>query len=312
MTADITAPHFTDETKAREALEAIRWPSGPVCPFCGCIDNSTRMQGKTTRPGLLKCNDCRKPYSVTIGTLYERSHIPLHKWLLATHLLASSKKGISAHQLHRMLGITYKSAWFMTHRIRESMGPVAGEPPLGGEGKTVEADETYIGRKRDRKVQSGTGHKHAVVSLVERNGRARSFKVDRATPHVIRRIVEDNASPKSALMSDEAIAYKSVGKKFASHEAVNHSKDEYVRGLAHTNTVEGFYSIFKRGMKGVYQHCGEQHLQRYLHEFDFRYSNRTALGVSDKERAEKALKGIEGKRLTYRRTYGRTSPPSLG
>jgi hypothetical protein len=270
------------------------------------------MQGKTTRPGLLKCNDCRKPYSVTIGTLYERSHIPLHKWLLATHLLASSKKGISAHQLHRLLGITYKSAWFMTHRIRESMGPVAGEPPLGGEGKTVEADETYIGRKRDRKVQSGTGHKHAVVSLVERNGRARSFKVDRATPHVIRRIVEDNASPKSALMSDEAIAYKSVGKKFASHEAVNHSKDEYVRGAAHTNTVEGFYSIFKRGMKGVYQHCGEQHLQRYLHEFDFRYSNRTALGVSDKERAEKALKGIEGKRLTYRRTYGRTSPPSLG
>lgn len=312
MTADITAPHFTDETKAREALEAIRWPSGPVCPFCGCIDNSTRMQGKTTRPGLLKCNDCRKPYSVTIGTLYERSHIPLHKWLLATHLLASSKKGISAHQLHRMLGITYKSAWFMTHRIRESMGPVAGDPPLGGEGKTVEADETYIGRKRDRKVQSGTGHKHAVVSLVERNGRARSFKVDRATPHVIRRIVEDNASPKSALMSDEAIAYKSVGKKFASHEAVNHSKDEYVRGTAHTNTVEGFYSIFKRGMKGVYQHCGEQHLQRYLHEFDFRYSNRTALGVSDKERAEKALKGIEGKRLTYRRTYGRAETPSLG
>ena len=313
MTADITAPHFTDETKAREALEAIRWPSGPVCPFCGCIDNSTRMQGKTTRPGLLKCNDCRKPYSVTIGTLYERSHIPLHKWLLATHLLASSKKGISAHQLHRMLGITYKSAWFMTHRIRESMGPVAGEPPMGGEGKTVEADETYIGRKTGRaKAKSAYHHKQAVVSLVERNGRARSFKVDRATPHVIRRIVSENVAKESALMTDEALAYKSVGATLASHESVNHSQDEYVRGAVHTNTIEGFYSIFKRGMKGVYQHCNEKHLQRYLNEFDFRYSNRTALGVSDKERADKALKGIEGKRLTYRRIDGRPSTPSLG
>jgi hypothetical protein len=268
--------------------------------------------GKTTRPGLLKCNDCRKPYSVTIGTLYERSHIPLHKWLLATHLLASSKKGISAHQLHRLLGITYKSAWFMTHRIRESMGPVAGEPPMGGEGKTVEADETYIGRKRGFEKKNAYFHKQAVVSLVERGGKVRSFKVDRATPHAIRGIVAKNVDAKSALMTDEARAYKMAGKEFSSHGAVNHSKGEYGYGDVHTNTIEGFYSIFKRGMKGVYQHCGEQHLQRYLHEFDFRYSNRTALGVSDKERAEKALKGIEGKRLTYRRTYGRTSPPSLG
>jgi hypothetical protein len=247
-----------------------------------------------------------------VGTLYERSHIPLHKWLLATHLLTASKKGISAHQLHRMLGITYKSAWFMCHRIRESMAPAKGEPPLGGEGKVVEADETYIGRKRGTKVRSGVGHKHAVVSLVERGGRARSFKVDRATPHVIRRIVAENASPKSALMSDDAIAYKSVGKTFASHESVNHTEGEYVRGAASTNTVEGFYSIFKRGMKGVYQHCDEKHLQRYLNEFDFRYSNRAAVGCTDTERATKALKGIEGKRLTYRRIDGRPSTASLG
>jgi len=204
--AGLTAPHFTDETKAREALEAIRWPSGPVCPHCGVIDNATRMKGKTTRPGLLKCNDCRKPFSVTIGTLYERSHIPLRKWLLATHLLASSKKGISAHQLHRLLGLTYKSAWFMTHRIREAMGPVAGEPPMGGEGKTVEADETYIGRRRGMKKGHAYHHKQAVVSLVERSGRARSFKVDRATAHVIRRIVTDNVAKATALMTDEAIA----------------------------------------------------------------------------------------------------------
>ncbi len=312
MKADLTAPHFTDETKAREALEAIRWPSGPVCPHCGVIDNATRMQGKTTRPGLLKCGDCRKPFSVTIGTLYERSHIPLHKWLLATHLLASSKKGISAHQLHRLLGLTYKSAWFMTHRIREAMGPVAGEPPMGGEGKTVEADETYIGRKRGFEKKNAYFHKQAVVSLVERGGRARSFKVDRATPHAIRGIVAKNVDAKSALMTDDARAYKMAGKEFASHDAVNHSKGEYGYGNVHTNTIEGFYSIFKRGMKGVYQHCGEQHLQRYLHEFDFRYSNRTAMGVSDTERAEKALKGIEGKRLTYRQTYGQPETPSLG
>ena len=310
--ADITNPAFTDETAARAALEAIRWPDGPICPHCGGVDNATRMEGETTRPGLLKCKDCRKPFSVTVGTVYERSHIPLHKWLLATHLMTSSKKGISAHQLHRLLGITYKSAWFMAMRIRESMAPGKCEPPMGGEGKVVEADETYIGRKRGTKVRSGVGHKHAVVSLVERGGRARSFKVDRATPHVIRRIVAENASPKSALMTDDAIAYKSVGKTFASHEAVNHTEGEYVRGAASTNTVEGFYSIFKRGMKGVYQHCDEKHLQRYLNEFDFRYSNRAAVGCTDGERATKALKGIEGKRLTYRRIDGRPSTPPLG
>lgn len=310
--ADLTNPIFTDETAAREYLEANRWPNGPVCPHCGTVDDIRKMEGKAHRPGLYLCNGCRGQFTVTVGTLYERSHIPLHKWLLATHLLSCSKKGISGHQLHRMLGITYKSAWFMAHRIREGLAPSKGEPPLGGEGKTVEADETYIGRKRGTKVRSGVGHKHAVVSLVERGGRARSFKVDRATPHVIRRIVAENASPKSALMTDDAIAYKSVGKTFASHEAVNHTESEYVRGSASTNTVEGFYSIFKRGMKGVYQHCDEKHLQRYLNEFDFRYSNRTAVGCSDRERTDLALKGIEGKRLTYRRTNGRTQAPSLG
>ena len=256
--------------------------------------------GKTTRPGLLKCNDCRKPYSVTIGTLYERSHIPLHKWLLATHLLASSKKGISAHQLHRLLGITYKSAWFMTHRIRESMGPVAGEPPMGGEGKTVEADETYIGRKRGFEKKNAYFHKQAVVSLVERGGKVRSFKVDRATPHAIRGIVAKNVDAKSALMTDEARAYKMAGKEFSSHGAVNHSKGEYGYGDVHTNTIEGYFSVLKRGIMGTYHHVSPKHLKRYLAEFDFRYNERMALGVSDEARTTKALRGIVGKRLTYR------------
>lgn len=299
-TADLTQPIFTNETAAREYLEAQRWPDAVNCPHCGSLDGITKMQGKSHRPGLFNCNACRKPFSVTVGTVYERSHIPLHKWLLATHLMSSSKKGISAHQLHRLLGITYKSAWFMAHRIREAM-VADGNAPMGGEGQTVEADETYIGRKHGVKKGRAFHHKNTVVSLVERGGRVRSFKVDRANIKSVGRIVADNVAKETALMTDQATYYGAVGKDFASHETVNHMLDEYVRGKAHTNTIEGFFSIFKRGMKGVYQHCDERHLHRYLAEFDFRYSNRAKLDVNDKERTDKALKGIVGKRLTYRR-----------
>src|SRR5579883_2589887 len=298
--ADLTNPIFTDETAAREYLEAQRWPDQVSCPHCGGLEKIGKMQGKSTRPGLWWCGDCRKPFSVTVGTVYERSHIPLNKWLLATHLMCSSKKGISAHQLHRMLGITYKSAWFMAHRIREAM-KADGNEPMGGQGEIVEADETYIGKKHGVKKGRAFHHKNAVVSLVERGGRVRSFKIDRASIKTVGRVVAENVAKESALMTDQATYYGAVGKDFASHETVNHMLDEYVRGDAHTNTIEGFFSIFKRGMKGVYQHCDERHLHRYLAEFDFRYSNRAKLGVTDKERATKALKGIEGKRLTYRR-----------
>jgi len=310
-TANLTAPQFTDETAAREHLEALRWPNGVFCAHCGSFDGITKMQGKSHRPGLFNCNACRKPFSVTVGTVYERSHIPLHKWLLATHLMASSKKGISAHQLHRLLGITYKSAWFMAHRIREAMDDKT-TAPMGGNGGTVEADETYIGTKTAHTKGQGTSHKHAVVTLVERGGRARSFKVDKVTARDIVPIVKANVDKDAKLMTDEARHYWQVGTEFAEHGRVAHKRGEYGRGDIHTNTVEGYYSIFKRGMKGVYQHCSERHLQRYLAEFDFRYSNRAKLGVSDVERAAKALKGIEGKRLTYRRINERAQDAPLG
>ena len=300
-TADLTNPIFTDADKAREYLEAQRWPEAVSCPHCGSLDGITKMQGKSLRPGVFNCNACRKPFSVTVGTVYERSHIPLNKWLLATHLLCSSKKGISAHQLHRMLGITYKSAWFMCHRIREAMAPTDKAPPIGGKGKHVEADETYIGKKANRPKRRGTGHKRVVVSLVERGGSVRSFHVDTADIGTVKKLIDKNVDKASTLNTDEGAMYTPVGKEFAKHQMVHHGKDEYVRGDAHTNTLEGYFSIFKRGMKGVYQHCDERHLHRYLAEFDFRYSNRTAAGCSDRERADKALKGIVGKRLTYRR-----------
>ncbi|MBN9086013.1 MAG: IS1595 family transposase [Reyranella sp.] len=311
MSADLAAPQFTDENAAREALEAIRWPGGPVCPFCGVVGNITRLQGKSARPGQLQCNDCRRSFTVTVGTVFERSHIPLHKWLLASHLMASSKKGISAHQLHRMLGVTYKTAWFMAHRIREAMTPPSGGSPLGGSGKHIEADETYIGKKHGKVARRGTGHKRVVVSLVERGGGVRSFHVDTADIPTVKKIIDQHADRASTLNTDEAAMYSGVGREFAKHQMVHHGREEFVRGDAHTNTLEGYFSIFKRGMKGVYQHCDERHLQRYLNEFDFRYSNRAALGTSDKERATKALKGIEGKRLTYRR-INREQAASLG
>ncbi len=306
-------PIFKDATKARAWLEALLWTDGRVCGYCGCVDESTEI---ATRPGYYQCNakGCRKQFTVMVGTVFERSHIPLHKWLLAAFLISASKKGISAHQMHRMLGITYKSAWFMMHRLREAMsvGPKPG--PLGGEGKVVEADETYMGKRDGVKSKpdtfvSGFGwishpkidKQRKIVALVERGGKARSMVVSNVDKATVRKALFTNVDRKSTLMTDEAPVYTNVGYHFADHMTVNHSEKEYARGVASTNTVEGYFSIFKRGMKGVYQHCGEQHLHRYLAEFDFRYSNRVALGVDDKERAEIALRGIVGKRLTYRR-----------
>jgi transposase-like protein len=292
---------YTDEDAARKHLEKLLWPNGPVCPHCGSLDAATKLKGKSTRPGVYWCNACQKPYSVTVGTLYESSHIPLHKWLYATHLLTSSKKGISAHQLMRMLGLgSYRSAWFLAHRIREGMATPEGATPLGGEGKIVEADEMYVGRKAGRRATKGAAHKMAVLSLVERNGKARSAQISSATRYAMQGVLLDSTDPKTSIMTDGSQLYRFL--PVAVHESVNHSKGEYVRGDVHTNTVEGFFGIFKRGMIGTYQHCSEAHLDRYLAEFDFRYSNRAKLGINDTMRADIALKGIEGKRLTYRRT----------
>jgi transposase-like protein len=304
MTLNLKAKIYTDEEAARKHLEALQWPNGPACPHCGVVGEATALSGASTRPGVYKCRACRKPFSVTVGTVFERSHIPLTKWLLATALLTSSKKGISAHQLHRMLGVTYKSAWFMAHRIREAMKPTGSDAgPLGGEGKIVEADEAYIGKKDGkRKAQGagGYGHKRTVLTLVERGGKIRSFKLGGNTKAHIVPVLQANIHPESTLHTDGAQVYKFTGTT-AKHESVDHAK-EYVRDGVHTNTLEGFFSVFKRGMVGTYQHCGEQHLQRYLTEFDFRQNNRAKLGIDDAARAVKALEGIQGKRLTYRRT----------
>src|SRR5712675_595025 len=299
-------PHFQNDEAARAMLESILWPDGPVCPHCGVVNHSY----KTKRPGVFRCAEkaCRKDFSVTMKTVMERSHIALHKWLQAFHLMASSKKGVSAHQLHRTLNIGYEAAWFMAHRIREAMR-LGGLSPMGGGGKVVEVDETFIGRlKGQPKRRSGaTSHKNTVLTLVERGGSARSFHIDGTTVADIAPILRANLSREAKLMTDEARHYIEVGRDFDSHDAINHSKYEYVRYadeiVISTNTVEGYYSIFKRGMKGVYQHCAEKHLHRYLSEFDFRYSNRIALGVTDGERADLAVKGAAGERLTYRQSH---------
>jgi len=308
---NLTDPIFHDENKAREHLEAIRWPDGATCPHCGSVENITRLAGAKHRPGLFQCNTCREHFTVTVGTVMERSHIPLPKWVLAFHLMASSKKGISAHQLHRMLDVTYKTAWFLAHRIREAMRDDTAEP-MGGSGKIVEADETFIGTVKGRNVRRGHGHKRAVMSLVERGGKVRSFHIERANAENVTAILRTQVDRKSVLHTDEAKYYKTVGKEFTDHQSVNHSAEEYARPhvafrdgkftteTVHTNTLEGYYSVFKRGMIGVYQHCSEQHLKRYVAEFDFRYNNRAATGVDDGERAGKAIKGADGKRLTYR------------
>ena len=302
-------PIFQDETAARVYLEGQRWPDGVVCPFCGQIGAAKALPATgALGAGWWHCGDCRKKFTVRVSTLYERSHVPLHKWLYATHLLCSSKKGISSHQLSRMLGVTYKTAWFMSHRIREGMKPTGADAgPMGGQGKIVEADETYIGKadgKRKRLKAGGYHHKMKIVSLVERGGNIRSQRVKDGTKLEIKDILRANVHPASTLHTDGSGLYTDTG-LVRIHEAVDHNK-EYVReGKAgrkvHTNTLEGFFSVFKRGMVGTYQHCGEQHLDRYLAEFDFRANNRSKFGIDDAMRAEKAIAGITGKRLTYRR-----------
>jgi transposase-like protein len=299
MSVDFTNPIFTDEDKAREHLEALRWPDGAFCPHCGSV-SVHRLEGKSTRPGLFQCNGCAQAFTVMVGSVMERSHIPLRKWVLAFYLMNSSKKGISAHQLHRMLAITYKSAWFLAHRVREAMNP-ANPSPIGGEGKTIEVDETEIGGKaKNRAYRKRVPKKAIVLSLVERGGHVRSVNIPNVRAKTLRAAIVKIASRKSHLMTDDAKWYVRTGEEFASHESVNHWKNEYVRGDVHSNTAENYFSILKRGINGVYQHVSEAHLQRYLAEFDFRYSNRAKLGVSDGERAARAIQGAQGKRLTYR------------
>jgi transposase-like protein len=292
---------FHSEPAAFEYLEKTLWPDGAVCPHCGSIGTATKLQGKATRIGVWKCNEkeCRKQFTVKVGTVFEHGRLPLHKFLQAVYLLCCSKKGCSSHQLHRILGITYKSAWFLSHRIREAMreGSLA---PIGGSGKIVESDETFIGKKKGFEKRTGIGHKMVIHTLVERGGPVRSTVLTALSGFQIGEAVYKNVLRESHLMTDEASFYKSIGKDFAAHDAVEHSAGEYVRGAAHTNTLEGYFSVFKRGMKGVYQHCSEKHLHRYVAEFDFRYNNRAKLGIEDAARATKALQGITGKRLTYR------------
>jgi transposase-like protein len=296
----LSEPFFHDEAAAYAKLESIVWTSGPVCHHCGCFGRITRVNGKTARIGLWRCGDCKRQFRVTVGTVFESSHIPLHKWLQAAYLMCASKKGVSAHQLHRTLGITYKSAWHMGHRLREAMVEVPTDK-LGGKGVPVEADETYWGLKAGgRKKRGGYQHKNTIMALVERGAKIRSFHVEGATRETVREILHQNIERETHLMTDEAKHYRKIGRTFQQHTALNHTRKEYVRGTAHTNTIEGAFGIFKRGMKGVYQHCNERHLHRYLREFDFRYNHRAALGVNDTTRAETMLAGIVGKRLTYR------------
>ena len=309
MSSVLSDKHFHDEAAAYAFVEARVWPNGPVCPHCGGVERISKMQGKSTRIGTYKCYQCRKPFTVKVGTIFEASHVPMHLWLQAIFLMSSSKKGISSNQLHRTLGVTLKTAWFMSHRIREAMRTI-GLEPIGGEGKIVESDETFIGRKHGIEIKrGGSSHKFAVLSLVERGGPVRSMQIERASKSEISRIVRANVVKESILMTDGAPHYAKKDYGFSAHETVNHTDGEYVRatkaGLAHTNTLEGYFSIFKKGMKGIYQHCDEKHLHRYLAEFDFRYNARQALGVNDLARADKALKGISGKRPTYRTTNAR-------
>jgi transposase-like protein len=299
----LNQPQFRSAANARQYLEAVRWPNGPVCPHCGSVSKDHyELAGEAHRAGLWKCKDCREQFTVTVGTVFERSKIELHVWLQAVYLLCSSKKGMSAHQLHRTLGVTYKTAWFMAHRIREAMKQ-GFMGPLGSSGGPVEADETYWGTKRTGK--GSTGSKHAIFSLVERHGHARSFHVPNVTGKTLKPILNKHVAKNADLVTDDFTVYRSIARDY-SHSTVNHSAKEYVRGDAHTNTVEGYFSILKRGLIGTYHHVSEAHLQRYVTEFDFRYNHRTAQGFTDDQRANAALKEIAGKRLTYRRTNATT------
>ena len=308
---------FHDEAAAFAYVEAALWPEGPVCPHCGGFERISAItpnKAKRVRIGLKFCGQCRKQFTVRVGTIFEESKLPMTKWLQAIFLMCSSKKGVSAHQLHRTLETTYKTAWFLAHRIREAMR--AGElAPFGSGGGDVEVDETYLWTDPDVTPTStgnrggGGHHKYKILTLVDRTqGRARSFVVENLTAAEVAPILRANIAKEARLLTDQATIYVGHGRMFADHQSVNHSKGEYVRRAdptVHTNTVEGFYGIFKRGMKGVYQHCAKKHLHRYVAEFDFRYSHRVALGVDDSERAVAALQGVVGRRLTYRPTGGR-------
>ena len=296
--SDLQNPVFHDEVKAREWLEAQIWPDGPTCPHCGAYE-PTALKGKAHRPGLYQCNDCRQQFTVTVGTLFERSKIPPSKWLMATYLLSASKKGMSTRQLSRMLGVSVKSSWFMMHRIREAMRQ-SKPGPLGGSNKVVEVDETYIGGKAKNRAFKEPRPKEPVVALVARDGSVRSFHVEAVNARTLRPILVTQIDRASYLMTDESTVYTKTGREFSGHGTVNHSIKEYVRGkFFHSNTVENYFSILKRGVNGNYQWVSAKHLKRYLGEFDFRYNTRH---VSDFERAAIAAKGIQGKRLTYRRT----------
>lgn len=293
----LSAPYFHDEAAAYAELERVLWPAGPVCPRCKGQERITSVKGG--RMGLYRCGPCKRQFTVKVGTVFESSHVPLNLWLQAVYLMCCSKKGISSHQLMRVLDVQYKTAWFMTHRIREAM-KTGGLPPMGGKGEVVEIDETFIGKKEGSEVKRGYAHKHAVMTLVQRGGSARSFHVDGTSARDLLPIIKANVAAGTRVMTDEAGQYAHLNKHFTEHDFVRHGKGAYGRGVVHTNTVEGFYSVFKRGMKGVYQHCAEKHLHRYVAEFDFRYNNRVKLGVDDAERTSRALRGISGKRLTYR------------
>lgn len=315
----LASKYFHDEAAAFAKLESIVWPDGPTCPHCGNAGKIYELKGVRSKPskknpegverhGLKKCAECRKQFTVRVGTVFEESHVPLHKWLQAAYLMASSKKGVSSHQLHRALEVTYKTAWFMTHRLREAMRS-DDFTPFGSTGGMVEADETFIGKGEPRdpkpgKKARGVHHMNKVLSLVDRDsGQVRSFVIKDLRLNTITPILLENIAWEACLMTDEAWHYKAVAGEFRLHKSVNHSKEEYVNKrhpVFHTNTIEGFYSIFKRGMRGVYQHCSSKHLHRYMAEYDFRYNHRSALGVEDKERTDALLSGISGKRLTYR------------
>jgi transposase-like protein len=303
----LSAKHFHDERAAYRFVEAHVWPDGPVCPHCGGFSRIYDLKGNSTRIGVRKCGDCRKPFTVKVGTIFEASNVKMHLWLQAMFLLCSNKKGVSANQLHRTLGVTLKTAWFMAHRIREAMreGDLA---PFGIDGGAVEVDETFIGREPGKPKKRAYHHKMKVLALVDRDtGRARSMVVDDLRPATIAPILRENMAREARLMTDEAGHYLHIGREFADHGVVRHGREEYVNPTdrtVHTQTIEGYFSVFKRGMKGVYQHCAKRHLHRYLAEYDFRYNNRVALGVNDLERTSRALSGIVGKRLKYRDSYG--------
>lgn len=313
----LSKAYFHDEAEAFAHVESILWADGRVCPHCGTVDNSTHLKGVRTKPskknpdgikrhGLYKCKDCRKQFTVRKGTIFEESHLPMHKWLQAIYLMVSSKKGFSAHQMHRVLEVQYKTAWFLCHRIREAMR--SGElSPMGGGGGDVEVDETFIGTEPGAVKKQGVYHKMKVLSLVDRKTKqARSVVIDDLSRTTIWPVVKENVDAETRILTDQANVYKGIGREFIRHQTVNHAKGEYVNYKApdvHTQTVENYFSVFKRGMKGTYQQCSKQHLHRYLAEFDFRYNYRSANGIEDGERAIIALCGVEGKRLTYRSAH---------